>query len=352
MVRVFLIGLLAAAWCSPVIGAELDLDFTSEHLNDIPGGFQSVVGGGGAPAQWRVIMDDVTSSFRAASPKSPVVSKRPVLAQLSRDRTEERYPLLLYDRETFTDFTLSTQFKIVDGEVEQMAGIAFRVQDINNYYYIRASALGSNIYFLKWVDGKLYGPIGSKLHIEKGVWHDLVIECRGNEIRCRLNGKEAFPALQDSSFTSGKVGFWTKSDAVSHFGPTRIVYTRREKFAQTLVRDALAEYPRLLELKVFASPSNALPAKVIASTNPSEVGAAAESAEQDVLARATIYHHKGKGRIAVILPMRDANGDTVAAVKVVMKALPGQTEKNAITRAMPVVKLMESRLQHAGELLQ
>ena len=68
--------------------------------------------------------------------------------------------------------------------------------------------------------------------------------------------------------------------------------------------------------------------------------------------RATIYHSKSNGRVTVVMPMRDNNGETIAAVRVVMKALPGQTEKKAIARAMPVVRHMESRLQRTGELFQ
>ena len=61
---------------------------------------------------------------------------------MSRDKTDERFPILVYDEETFADFTLTTRFKIVDGEVEQMAGIAFGILDDKNYSYVRASALG------------------------------------------------------------------------------------------------------------------------------------------------------------------------------------------------------------------
>ena len=52
------------------------------------------------------------------------------------------------------------------------------------------------------------------------------------------------------------------------------------------------------------------------------------------------------------LPLRDSNGDKVAAVRMVMKAFPGQTENNAVARAMPVIKGMESRIQTWKDLLQ
>ena len=66
---------------------------------------------------------------------------------------DEHFPILLYDRETFTDLTLTTKFKLVDGVVEQMAGIVFRLQDEKNFYVIRASGLGNNVRFYKMVAG-------------------------------------------------------------------------------------------------------------------------------------------------------------------------------------------------------
>jgi hypothetical protein len=55
--------------------------------------------------------------------------------------------MLVFDGETFSDFTFTTRFKIVSGEVEQMAGVAFRVQDERNYYYVRANAKNQNVAF-------------------------------------------------------------------------------------------------------------------------------------------------------------------------------------------------------------
>jgi hypothetical protein len=60
--------------------------------------------------------------------------------------------------------------------------------------------------------------------IPSGTWQQLTIECKGNQIRCLLNGQELI-SLSDkaNAFTSGKIGFWTKSDSVSYFGDTSIV---------------------------------------------------------------------------------------------------------------------------------
>jgi len=96
------------------------------------------------------------------------------------------------------------------------------------------------------------------------------------------------------------------------------------------------------------------PAKleVIGSNNEKEIGQAGGRAEQDVLDRGTMYYAKGKESVSVTLPLRYRNGNPAAAVCVVMKSFPGQTEQNAIVRAMPIVKEMQARVQTAGELTQ
>jgi len=55
--------------------------------------------------------------------------------------------------------------------------------------------------------------------------------------------------------------------------------------------------------------------------------------------------------VSVIMPLRDRNGDAMAAVRVLMKPFPGQTEENAIGRAVPIVKEIQARAQALDDLL-
>ncbi len=336
----------------PAFAAELSLDFGEAPLNEPPPGFRSTLTGEGKPGEWRIILDDAPSALPPLSPRAANMNKRPVLAQLARVRTDEHFPLLIYEEEAFGDFTLTTRFKIVDGAAEQMAGIAFRIQDERNYYYIRASALGSTFSFFKIVNGIRSPPTGVKVEISKGVWHQLVLDCKGNNISALLDGAGVLPPLSDTSFLSGKIGYWTKSDSVSYFTDTQLSYIRKEIFAQTLVRDTLKRFPRLLGLKIFAATNGQAEPQIIASTNLKEVGQPGHAAEQDVIAHSRIYHGRDSDAVMVTMPLHDSNGETVAAVKVVMKAFSGQTEKNAIARAMPIVQQIEGRVQSAKDLTQ
>ncbi len=320
-----------------------------ESLDKIPAGFRSAVTGQGKTGDWKVILDDAPSAFQALTPQATAsVAKKPVLAQLSEDMTDEHFPVLIYDGEVFGDFTFTTKFKTVKGAMEQMAGVAFRIQDETNYYVVRASSLGNTFRFYKVVNGERGIIVGPEIKIEKNVWHEITVECKGNQIHCLLNGKEVIPAITDNTFTSGKIGFWTKSDSVSYFADPKITYTPREPFLQKLLDDAKKKNSKLLGLKVFAPGEKSC--AVIASIHPEERGQLGGKTEEAVLTKGEVGFNRTKGGVIVTWPLRDRNGDPIAALQVVMKSFPGETEQTAILRGLPIKKQIEAALQDAKDL--
>jgi hypothetical protein len=236
--------------------AEKVFDFSTYPEGEVPAGFRSTLVGEGRPGEWRVIAEDVTPS--AANPflESSIKQQRVVLAQLSTDPTDERFPLLIYDEATYDDFTFTVRVKTMGGQVEQMAGIAFRLRDEANYYALRISTLGKSIRFYKVVEGIRSPPIGTEMSFPTNTWFELGVQCKGNVIQCLLDGKPVFPLMNDNSFVEGKIGFWTKSDAVSHFAEARLVYTPVEPLGQVLVRQVVEKYGRLLNVKLYAAPGD------------------------------------------------------------------------------------------------
>jgi hypothetical protein len=333
--------------------AERKFDFDRVREGQLPPGFRSTLTGEGKPGDWKIILDDKPSAFPARTPDSPpLMTKEPVLAQLAQDPADEHFPLLIFEEETFGDFALTTHFKTVRGDKERMAGIAFRIQNETNYYVVRASALGNTFRFYKVVNGQRSAPIGADVKISNGKWHELSVECKGNQIRCLLDRYEAIPMLTDNTFTKGKIGFWTKSDSVSYFTDTQITYTRREPLAQTLVRDTAKKYPRLLGLKIYVPGSEAGVTRVIASKNEKEIGQTGTKTEIAVINEGQVYYGKEKNAVSVIMPLRDRNGDAMAAARVIMKPFAGQTEQNAIARALPVVKDLQTRVRSLDDLVE
>ena len=187
------------------------------------------------------------------------------------------------------------------------------------------------------------------LEMKVGEWHELKIVCRGNKIRSWFNGREAIPELTDTSFASGRIGFSTKSDSVCRFADTRINYTPREPLAAALVRDCLKTSPRLVGLKIYVSDEKGEP-RIIASKDAAEVGVAGGDSERGAIAGGHVYYGKEKDTVSVVQPLRDRNGEPIAAVRVVMKPYPGQIEQAVLQRANPIVKEMQARVQSLEEL--
>src|ERR1041384_4895623 len=156
MLRLIL-GALLAALSLRALAAERSFDFTRFPLNQAPTGFVSRVTGEGKPGDWKIIEENVPALLPPLSPNAPVPKGR-VLAQLSEDMRDEHFPLLIFDGDTYGDFTLTTRFKCVRGTTEKMAGLAFRIQDEKNYYVVRASAEGNTFRFYKFVDGRRSPP--------------------------------------------------------------------------------------------------------------------------------------------------------------------------------------------------
>jgi len=346
MARFWLILILTL----PVCGAQRLLQFSAAKEGQSLPGFRASMTGEGRPGEWKIIEAEVPPVIPFNTEKAEI-PRQNVLAQVSRDPTDSRFLLNILDDQEFADFTLTTRFKLVAGIVEQMAGIAFRMQNESNYFYIRASGLFNTIKFIPVVNGEIRQPVGSEIPIAKGVWHDLKIAAEGNQIRCWLDGKEAFPALSDPTYNSGKIAFWTKSDSVSYFADTLIDYKPRETLASIFVRELKERHPRLISLRIITAQTNSAP-KVIASTRPDEIGQPPNQYEQDVLQNNKKYVGRDKEKKIIIttLPLHDKNGDVAAAVRFEMEPFLGQTDKNALERSGPMIKEMENRLAANREL--
>jgi len=91
---------------------------------------------------------------------------------------------------------------------------------------------------------------------------------------------------------------------------------------------------------------------VVASKDAKEIGQPAGKTEQDVISRGTAYFGKAKNSTVVTVPLRDRNGDSIAAVSVTLKSFPGQTEANALVRAQVVVRAIQTQVQSLEDLVQ
>ena len=83
------------------------LDFEAAALDSVPAGWSvAMTHEGGAP-RWAVVQGEEGGQ---------------VLAQLSNDRTSQRFPLAILNSEALRNGTVSVRFKPISGSVDQAAG--------------------------------------------------------------------------------------------------------------------------------------------------------------------------------------------------------------------------------------
>ena len=209
---------LAVLFAPAAVVAEV-LDFESADLGSAPAGWTISMTHDGGPPRWEVQND----AAAAGGPK--------VFAQLSTDRTSERFPLAIYDGARLSDGEIRVKFKPISGRVDQAAGLVWRYTDENNYYIVRANALENNVVLYKVEDGKRtpLSPIGQQgeYGVEHTVpserWSTLGVAFKGSSFTVLFDGEELFQ-VEDSTFSApGRVGLWTKADSVTHFDDFEIV---------------------------------------------------------------------------------------------------------------------------------
>jgi hypothetical protein len=157
------------------------------------------------------------------------------------------------------------------------------------------------------------------------------------------------PTITDRSQPEGKVGFWTKSDAVSYFCDAAVDFTPRVPAAQTLVDSIMAEQPRILGLRIYVLDAQGDP-HVIASKDPVENGQPGNNSDKKTISDGTVFYGRSEGVDMITLPLRDHNGDPMAAVRLWLKSFLGETQNNALTRATMIVKKMEADVSSAAQL--
>jgi len=70
-----------------------------------------------------------------------------------------------------------------------------------------------------------------------------------------------------------------------------------------------------------------------------------------VIASGQIYYVKGDDSATVVMPLRDRNGEPIAAARVIMTTFPGQTQQNAVIRATPIVKSLQAKIRSLQDLV-
>ncbi len=208
-----IISLLLVASLGQVGGVQAQTrttDFEGETVGQSPSGFLfGHTAKVGAPGNWLVQAE----------------GEGKVLAQLEPDRTRSRFPVAVLSDITATDVDLSVRFKPLSGEVDQAAGLVWRFEDEDNYYIVRANALEDNVVLYKVENGRrtdlpLKGEgrtYGKPAEVPNGQWSTLRVVAHGSLFEVYLNGTKLYEVEGATFGDRGRVGLWTKADAVTLF---------------------------------------------------------------------------------------------------------------------------------------
>ena len=120
--------------------------------------------------------------------------------------------------EDFRNGEISIRFKLVDGKLDQCAGILFNLKPNGDYLTVRFNGKEDNL--VLWTFNK-----GKRSFVKKGSenmplamkqWHAMKIVIAGTQLQGYLNGKLLLEYTMAEP-VSGKIGVWSKTDSVSYF---------------------------------------------------------------------------------------------------------------------------------------
>jgi len=170
------------------------INFDNATTGSLPGGWTNATG------KWVVKQD----------------GKNTVLAQTFKNRGSN-FNVAVYNGATLKDVDLSVDIRAISGNEDEGGGLVWRYIDNNNYYVVRFNPLEDNYRLYKVENGRRIQLASARATVPKGSWFTVKVEMKGNQVNCYLNGKRLLEKTDDTFTKAGKVGFWTKADAVSDF---------------------------------------------------------------------------------------------------------------------------------------
>ena len=190
--------------------------FKKDDADKVPAGWKVAKTGTGEGSVWKVVADESAPSGNGHVLAQTAESPGPV------------FNLCIADEPKVADLEATVSFSALAGKKDQGGGLVWRFQDANNYYVARMNPLESNYRLYKVVDGarKQLATV-EDLVVKPNTWHRLTIRMKGDKIECLLDSKKLLTATDTAIQKSGKVGFWTKADAVTAFADLKIGATAK-----------------------------------------------------------------------------------------------------------------------------
>ncbi len=323
-------------------------NFDRDAAGKSPEGFTLALTGQGTMGQWVVMKE-------ASAPSQPNV-----LAQTSQDKTDYRFPIAVAEGASYKDLALRVRFKAISGQVDQGAGLVFRLKDKDNYYVVRANALEDNFRLYHVVNGRRIQFAGANFKVTSQEWHEIEVEARGDEFKCYYDGHLKFSAKDSAFKDAGQIGLWTKADSVMYFDDLTVkdlsgsasASPSARIYAQRLVEELAARHPELVRIGMHVTPPSKSDNIIIACNVPERIGQKSEP--EDLKAMKTgqpVVLKEGKN-FDVTLPLHDAAGNTIGSIGLTFRPRAGEQEADAARRARAMAREIEKHITSTGQLFE
>jgi hypothetical protein len=125
----------------------------------------------------------------------------------------------------FTSGTLRTEFNLVGGKSDQIAGVVFGLQPNGEYYYVRYNTKDGNVALWRYHSGDRENIAHGEVHkqLPLGTWHELVVEVRGREVHGYVASDTTISVRHTlAADPVGRVGVYAKRDAITAFRSFRV----------------------------------------------------------------------------------------------------------------------------------
>ena len=356
MMRLVFALLITAALPKSLAAEEINIDFSQTKVGKLPDDFSTGFLGKDDPrnpAKWQITETKTPSSLAKENSGDSNLANHFALKQTSSSFSRVGSPICLFEGEEFRDVDYTVRVRIDGGAFQQLAGIMFRAKDSENFHALLIDAIEKKVMLIKVDEGKQVNSWNTikELSIGKNEWHALRVVFKSNQFSCFHNGANINAgSFSDSEQSKGKVGFITFRDTTASFAQPKVTYKPRIILAQRLIDSIKTQWERVEDVQIFARATEDEPLKVVGALDAAKVGQPASEVTQGVLETTQFGYAKEKKTVTVTAPVRDRNGEPVAAVKVKMRRFRGQTQKASIVRTMPIVKHIESRMRDAKDL--
>jgi len=224
---IFLCGTVVS-WANPKF--KKTWNFDSELAGTLPKNFiAGTLVDGRSAGKWQVIdmktslnlldkLDGIDRTrVRKVLKNSQATSSPHVFAQLKNWGYFTDFNVVLVGETTTKDFDLKVSFLAIAGRGDMGGGLIWRALDHQNYYIARANPLEQNIRFYRVVNGVRHKLANYNHIISIKAWQTIQVVARGNRFKIFFNEQPVIDISDETFQAGGKIGLWTKADALTYF---------------------------------------------------------------------------------------------------------------------------------------